>query len=67
MRKMDDSVFEAAKSLFLRYAAPLELEKRYPGQGVPERLVVAELMDEVLRRAVAYQQAKHMIPYPAHT
>ena len=32
-----------------------------------ERLVVAELMDEVLRRAVAYQQAKHMIPPPAHT
>ena len=32
-----------------------------------ERLVVAESMDEVLRRAVAYQQAKHMIPPPAHT
>jgi flagellar protein FlbD len=30
-----------------------------------ERLVVAESMDEVLRRAVAYQQAKHMIPPPA--
>ena len=29
-----------------------------------ERLVVAESMDEVLRRAVAYQQAKHMIPPP---
>ena len=27
-----------------------------------ERLVVTESMDEVLRRAVAYQQAKHMIP-----
>ena len=27
-----------------------------------ERLVVAEPMDEVLRRAVAYQQAKHLIP-----
>jgi flagellar protein FlbD len=27
-----------------------------------ERLVVAESMDEVLRRAVAYQQAKHLIP-----
>jgi flagellar protein FlbD len=27
-----------------------------------ERLVVAEAMDEVLRRAVAYQQAKHLIP-----
>ena len=30
-----------------------------------DRLVVAESMDEVLRRAVAYQQAKHMIPPPA--
>ncbi len=29
-----------------------------------ERLVVAESMDEVLRRAVAYQQAKHLIPAP---
>ncbi len=27
-----------------------------------ERLVVSESMDEVLRRAVAYQQAKHLIP-----
>ena len=27
-----------------------------------ERIVVAESMDEVLRRAVAYQQAKHLIP-----
>jgi len=30
-----------------------------------ERLVVVESMDEVLRRAVAYQQAKHIIPPPA--
>lgn len=30
-----------------------------------ERLVVGESMDEVLRRAVAYQQAKHMLPPPA--
>jgi flagellar protein FlbD len=29
-----------------------------------ERLVVAESMDEVLRRAVAYQQSKHLIPPP---
>lgn len=29
-----------------------------------ERLVVAESMDEVLRRAVAYQQAKHLVPPP---
>ena len=29
-----------------------------------ERLVVGESMDEVVRRAVAYQQAKHMIPPP---
>jgi len=31
-----------------------------------ERLVVSESMNEVLRRAVAYQQAKHMMPPPAH-
>ncbi len=30
-----------------------------------ERLVVTESMDEVVRRAVAYQQAKHLIPEPA--
>jgi flagellar protein FlbD len=30
-----------------------------------QRLVVAESMDEVLRRAVAYQQAKQLIPPPA--
>lgn len=29
-----------------------------------ERLVVMESMDEVLRRAVVYQQAKHMVPSP---
>lgn len=30
-----------------------------------ERLVVTETMDEVLDRAVRYQQAKHLIPPPA--
>jgi len=30
-----------------------------------ERLVVKESMDEVLRRTVAYQQAKHLMPPPA--
>ena len=30
-----------------------------------ERLVVVESMDEVLRRAVVYQQAKHLVPPPA--
>lgn len=30
-----------------------------------ERLVVVESMDEVLRRAVTYQQAKHLVPPPA--
>jgi len=29
-----------------------------------ERLVVAETMDEVLDRAVRYQQTKHLIPAP---
>jgi len=29
-----------------------------------ERMVVAESMDEVLRRTVAYQQAKHLMPPP---
>ena len=32
-----------------------------------ERIVVAESMDEVLRRAVTYQQAKHLLPAPAKT
>ncbi|HOM16117.1 MAG TPA: flagellar FlbD family protein [Thermoguttaceae bacterium] len=30
-----------------------------------QRIVVAETIDEVLRRAVAYQQAKHLIPAPS--
>jgi flagellar protein FlbD len=30
-----------------------------------QRLVVAETMDEVLRRTVVYQQAKHLLPRPA--
>jgi flagellar protein FlbD len=30
-----------------------------------QRVVVAESMDEVMRRAVTYQQAKHLIPPPA--
>lgn len=29
-----------------------------------DTIVVTESMDEVLRRAVAYQQAKHLIPPP---
>jgi flagellar protein FlbD len=31
-----------------------------------QRLVVEETMDEVLRRTVVYQQAKHLVP-AAHT
>ncbi len=30
-----------------------------------QRLVVVETMDEVLRRAVLYQQAKHILPPPS--
>jgi len=30
-----------------------------------DRVVVAESMDEVVRRAMAYQQAKHWVPPPA--
>ena len=30
-----------------------------------ERVVVAETMDEVMMRAIAYQQAKHLIPGPS--
>jgi flagellar protein FlbD len=30
-----------------------------------DRLVVAESLDEVMRRAVVYQQTKHLIPPPA--
>ena len=30
-----------------------------------EHLVVTEAMDEVLRRAVQYQQAKHLMPRPS--
>ena len=30
-----------------------------------ERIIVRESMDEVLEKALAYQQAKHLIPAPA--
>lgn len=36
------SVFDRARKLFLRYAEPLELETRHPGQGLPERLVIPD-------------------------
>jgi len=29
-----------------------------------ERVVVAETMDEVMERAITYQQTKHLIPAP---
>ncbi len=32
-----------------------------------ERIVVAESMDEVVERAVRYQQQKHFLPAPAAT
>lgn len=32
-----------------------------------ERVVVAETMDEVLMRAITYQQMKHLIPGPARS
>ena len=31
-----------------------------------ERIIVVESMDEVMRRAVTYQQAKHLMPPPWH-
>ena len=32
-----------------------------------ERIVVAESMDEVIRKTVDYQRSKHLIPPPAPT
>jgi len=32
-----------------------------------DRIVVAETMDEVIERAVQYQQQKHFIPMPSAT
>ncbi len=31
-----------------------------------ERIIVVESMDEVMRRAVTYQQAKYLLPPPRH-
>ena len=31
-----------------------------------DRVVVLESMDEVMRRTVAYQQAKHLVPPPSY-
>jgi len=30
-----------------------------------DRMIVSESLDEVIRRTMAYQQAKHLIPAPA--
>jgi len=38
----NDSVFCRARDLFLKYAEPLELESKYPGQSVPQRLTVPD-------------------------
>lgn len=32
-----------------------------------DRIVVSESMDEVIRKAVEYQQQKHFMPMPHHT
>ena len=37
-----ESVFDRAKALFLRYAHPLQLERKYPGQALPQRLTVPD-------------------------
>jgi glutamate dehydrogenase/leucine dehydrogenase len=39
---LDGSLFGQARSLFLRYAKPLDLPRKYPGQALPERLVVPD-------------------------
>lgn len=39
---LNGSVFDRSKRLFLRYAAPLQLEKKYPGQALPDRLVIPD-------------------------
>jgi glutamate dehydrogenase/leucine dehydrogenase len=36
------SVFERAKAVFLHYAEPLDLERKYPGQAVTERLTAPD-------------------------
>lgn len=39
---LDGSLFGQARSLFLKYAEPLALDKTYPGQSLPDRLVVPD-------------------------
>jgi len=39
---MNESVFEHAKERFLRYAAPLQLEQKYSGRCLPDRLIVPD-------------------------
>jgi flagellar protein FlbD len=54
--------------VFLLNAELIQYDEARPDTFVTlttgERLVVAESLDEVMRRAVAYQQAKHLIPPP---
>ena len=38
----DTSVFDRATNLFLRYAKPLQLAKKHPGQALPDRLIVPD-------------------------
>lgn len=38
----DGSLFQRARAAFLHYAAPLELDKKYPGRSLPERLTMPD-------------------------
>ena len=44
---MSKSAFQIAKEHFFRYAAPLALEKKYPGQSISERLTEPDRSFEV--------------------
>jgi glutamate dehydrogenase/leucine dehydrogenase len=44
---VESSVFERAKALFLHYAEPLQLEQRYPGLSLLERLTTPDKIVKV--------------------
>ncbi len=53
MSQDDSSLFARAKALFLRYAEPLRLEERYPGQSLLTRLTTP---DKSIRYRISLQR-----------
>ncbi len=58
------SLFERAKGLFLRYAAPLRLEERYPGLALLKRLTTPD--KSIIYRLTLQKDDGTIAVYPAY-